>query len=446
MSSNGKPPSGWQEYRLCEVGDVRFSSVDKHIREGQRTVRLCNYLDVWKNPYIHRDLNFMEGTASEDEFDKFSLRLGDVLLTKDSETREEIAEPSVVHEQIENLVLGYHLALIRPAESLTNGPFLAAQLRIPQFRRQFIKGASGVTRYGLGLDTVRNAIVWLPCPLVQSHIATIIRAVDEAIEATRAVIGQTRRLKSALLQELLTKGLPGRHRSYRSIYRIGRIPAEWSDAQLGEVAEVTQGIAIDPSRTPKFQPTPYLRVANVQQGSLDLNEVKKIETSEGERKNLGLMVNDVLMVEGHANIEELGRAALVPKAAEGMVFQNHLFRVRPDRNRLDPRFLTTWVNSPSGRRYFKIFGGTTSGLNTVGSGQIRALRLPLPEINEQHAICDMLQSLDDRVLSAENDLNQLVSVKSALSQGLLTGKIPVSVPAAKSAANQGRDARKSRKD
>ena len=295
----------------------------------------------------------------------------------------------------------------------------------PQFRS--IAKVGGRAHGLLNVSDSDFYAIQVPKPPIelQRRVTRTLNAVDEAIEATRAVIEQTRRLKSALLQELLTKGLPGRHRSYRSIYRIGRIPADWSDARLGEVAEVVQGIAIDPSRTPKVQPTPYLRVANVQQGSLDLSEIKKIETSETERKNLGLKVNDVLMVEGHANIEELGRAALVPKAAEGMVFQNHLFRVRPDRNRLDPRFLTIWINSPSGRRYFKIFGGTTSGLNTVGSGQIRALRLPLPEIKEQHSICNVLESLDDRVLSAEDDLNQLTTVKSALSQGLLTGRIRV---------------------
>jgi type I restriction enzyme S subunit len=291
---------------------------------------------------------------------------------------------------------------------------------------QYLRNLTGDdARNGLNLQLLRSISIPVPPKETQHRIAFVLETHDEVIEATRGVIGQTRTLKLALLQELLAKGLPGRHKSYRSIYRIGKVPADWSDATLGDVATVVQGIAIDPSRTPKAHSTPYLRVANVQQGTLDLSEIKEIETSEAERKNLGLRIKDVLMVEGHANIEELGRAALVPKAAEGMVFQNHLFRVRPDADRLDPRFLTTWINSPPGRRYFKIFGGTTSGLNTVGSGQIRALRLPLPDINEQHAICDVLESLDDRIRSAEEDLDQLMNVKSALSQGLLTGRIPV---------------------
>jgi len=126
ISSNGKPPQGWQCKRLDEVADIRFSSVDKHVYAQETPVRLCNYMDVWKNPYIHEDLDFMKGSATQQEIERFALQTGDVLLTKDSETKDEIAEPSLMREQIDGLILGYHLALLRPDKSQVLGAFLAA--------------------------------------------------------------------------------------------------------------------------------------------------------------------------------------------------------------------------------------------------------------------------------------------------------------------------------
>lgn len=87
MASNGTLPMGWHPRRLDEVADIRFSSVDKKSVPGQRPVKLCNYMDVWKNPYIHAGLDFMESTASDSDFRNFSLQVGDVLITKDSETK-----------------------------------------------------------------------------------------------------------------------------------------------------------------------------------------------------------------------------------------------------------------------------------------------------------------------------------------------------------------------
>lgn len=261
----------------------------------------------------------------------------------------------------------------------------------------------------------------------QKVIGHILDVIDHTIEATQAVIKQTRQLRSALLQDLLTNGLPGRHREFQTVYRMGKIPGDWRPTRLDEVAGIIQGIALGPKRVPRLNSTPYLRVANVKQGYMDLAEIKEIEASAKERLHYGLYEDDVLMVEGHANIEELGRAALGTPKIVGMIYQNHLFRVRTDPNQLDPRFLTIWVNSPAGRAYFKIFGGTTSGLNTVGTNHIRALRIPLPQIEEQAQICTLLESLDQRVSEANNEVFSLTRVKQALSQGLLTGRIPVSV-------------------
>lgn len=418
-------PEGWAKRSIDDVATVRFSSVDKKSVAGERPVRLCNYMEVWKNPYIDDDMPFMEATASAREVKQFALKRNDVLLTKDSETKDEIAQPSVVRAGRDDLVLGYHLALVRPDPNKAHGPFIAAQLSLPQFRAQFVRVANGATRYGLGIEEVRSGTLLLPSVTEQRAITEILGAVDGAIDATRRVIEQTRRLKTAVLQDLLTRGLPGRHSEFREVYRLGSIPKAWTVTPLRRIAEIQQGIALGPHREARHNPTPYLRVANVQAGWIDLSEIKIIEATAAERERYSLQVDDVLIVEGHANINDLGRAALVDRRAEGLVFQNHLFRLRVDRERLDPRFLVYWVNSHAGRDYFRIFGGTTSGLNTVGSGQIGSLKFPTPPIEEQEEIADFVQAIDRRLDSAQRECLQLGSAKTALSQALLTGRVRI---------------------
>ena len=107
--------SEWSRVKLAEVAEIRFSNVDKKTILGEVPVRLCNYMDVYGNGgYITNDLPFMEASVSPVEIDRFRVERGDVMLTKDSETPDDIGIPAVVVDDIPNLVCGYHLALIKP--------------------------------------------------------------------------------------------------------------------------------------------------------------------------------------------------------------------------------------------------------------------------------------------------------------------------------------------
>jgi type I restriction enzyme S subunit len=106
--------NSWPTKKLYEIAHVRISNVDKKTNGNEKPVKLCNYMDVYSNEYITDILNFMEATASTTEIERFGLNDGDVVITKDSETPDDIGIPAVVTEKIEGLVCGYHLALIRP--------------------------------------------------------------------------------------------------------------------------------------------------------------------------------------------------------------------------------------------------------------------------------------------------------------------------------------------
>ncbi len=121
-------PGHWELRRLRTVAEMRVSNVDKHADENEIPVRLCNYVDVYKNKRISQDMTFMKATASCEEIERFRLHTDDVLITKDSETWDDIGVPALVTEPADDLISGYHLALLRPKRDI-QGPFLARGCR-----------------------------------------------------------------------------------------------------------------------------------------------------------------------------------------------------------------------------------------------------------------------------------------------------------------------------
>ncbi len=140
------------EIPLKFVARIDVSNIDKKSYEGQQSVLLCNYTDVYYNRKIALGIDFMEATAEPHQVRRLGLRAGDVLITKDSETADDIAVPAYVVEDLPEVVLGYHLALLRATK--VRGDFLYWALRSRRCRDSFSLAASGVTRVGLRQDAM----------------------------------------------------------------------------------------------------------------------------------------------------------------------------------------------------------------------------------------------------------------------------------------------------
>ena len=162
MKSEIEVPEGWNAKRLDEITKIIVSNVDKKINENEMPVSLCNYKDVYDNHYINSKLNFMNGTAKKAEIEKFTLLKNDVIITKDSETKIDIAKSSVVIEELKNVICGYHLAILRPMHSILDGIYLMNVLKIKPVNNHFVKYAQGLTRFGLTVDAINRAKIPLP--------------------------------------------------------------------------------------------------------------------------------------------------------------------------------------------------------------------------------------------------------------------------------------------
>ena len=186
----GDVPAHWEVRRLRHAVNMRVSNVDKHSKDDELPVRLCNYVDVYKNDRITENVPFMRATAKADEMDRFRLELGDVLITKDSEVWNDIGVPAFVEYSAKDLVCGYHLALLRPLRAVLNGAYLFHSLQSSAIASQFHLAANGVTRYGLSHHAIKSALLPLP-PLAEQ--ASITAYLDKQTAAIDAATGRARR-------------------------------------------------------------------------------------------------------------------------------------------------------------------------------------------------------------------------------------------------------------
>jgi len=188
---------------FLEAVEVTFSGVDKKSSADETAVLLCNYMDVFHNTRITSRLDFMRATASQREIENQRLYKNDVVFTKDSETPEEIAEPALVAEDIENLLCGYHLAIARPRPNVSLGPFIAQAMSHPEIRWQFRRLANGVVRFGLTLEAIEAVEIFLPNLRVQEQIAGVLDSEDLAIEALVKSVELLQAQKRGVIQRLL---------------------------------------------------------------------------------------------------------------------------------------------------------------------------------------------------------------------------------------------------
>jgi type I restriction enzyme S subunit len=197
----GDVPEHCEVRRLRNVADVRVSNVDKKSHDGELPVRLCNYVDVYKNDEIDESMDFMRATASAPEIERFCIRADDVIITKDSEDWRDIGVPSYVSTEAPDLVCGYHLALLRPITEVMAGRFLYWQLLGRATHWQFSVAANGVTRYGLSHGAIKGLVLVLP------PLPTQIRLASHLDDATRDIRAAQRELRReiALIQELRTR-------------------------------------------------------------------------------------------------------------------------------------------------------------------------------------------------------------------------------------------------
>lgn len=195
-------------------------------------------------------------------------------------------------------------------------------------------------------------------------------------------------------------------------------------ATLGEVAAVSYGIQKCPANRPGQRPRPYLRVANVQRGELDLREIKLIDVPDREMPTLHLEAGDILFVEGNGSKAELGRCALWHGEIEDCVHQNHILKVRANQSKLLPDYAMTWFNSEAGKDHFFRSAKTSSGLGTINSSELRAAPIPLPPLPVQRQIVVRIAKRRTEIATLKADAEARAEAAKSDVEAMILGTKP----------------------
>lgn len=177
------------------------------------------------------------------------------------------------------------------------------------------------------------------------------------------------------------------------------LPRGWKQARLEDVATVQTGLAKGKSVAGNSLELPYLRVANVQDGFVDLSVVKTVVVSASDAERYKLRAGDVLFTEG-GDFDKLGRGTVWNGQIANCLHQNHVFAVRPD-PKLLPEYLAALASSPAGRRYFQLSSKQSTNLASINSSQLKAFPLPLPPLEEQRLIAAVLRTWDEAIDAAD---------------------------------------------
>ena len=187
---------------ISEIAKVITSPVDKKSFPDELPVFLCNYTDVYYHSVISKDMDFMRATAKQSEIDRFSLKPEDVVITKDSESADDISVSTYIESVKDNLLCGYHLTILRP-KKIIDGRFLSYALRHPRIAYNFYRYANGITRFGLTIETYKKVKILLPPLPEQKAIADLLSTWDKAIEKTQRLIQAKEKQFNGYVQKLI---------------------------------------------------------------------------------------------------------------------------------------------------------------------------------------------------------------------------------------------------
>lgn len=304
------------------------------------------------------------------------------------------------------------------------------------FRFDWIQGR----RTGTGVphapkDLARILNLKYPLNIVeQEGITSVLASIDKAIEKTEALIAKYQQIKAGLMNDLFTRGVTadGKLRPPREqapeLYQetpIGWIPKEWSVKLLGSLAEIVSGVTLGSKVEISNEiEVPYLRVANVQDGYLDLTEVKTVLVSISQFEKLQLRYGDVLMNEG-GDFDKLGRGSVWQEEIKPCIHQNHVFRVRPGDDKLRSYYLAFWSQSEMGKKYFVLNSKQSTNLASINSTQLNRFPVALPSPIEQERIEARIVAHNGYVDSLGQELVKLRQQKLGLMHDLLTGRVQV---------------------
>jgi type I restriction enzyme, S subunit len=430
----GTLPSHWQVQRLKYACTVFPSNVDKKSRDDESAVQLCNYTDVYYNERITSAVRFMPATASEDQIAKFTLKAGDTIITKDSETADDIAIAAYVPKDLPGVVCGYHLSMVRPRPG-TVGAFVKRLFDSVYAKARFAVAANGLTRVGLDQYSLDNVELPFPPPDEQTAIATFLdretAKIDALIAEQEKLIALLAEKRQATISHAVTRGLnPDAPMKDSGVAWLGEVPAHWSVTSIKRVVlSIEQGWSPQCENFPVTDQSEWgvLKVGCVNGGVFQPTENKKLPQELDPIPSYALKRGDLLV--SRANTRDLvGSAAVVPMDFDNLLLCDKLYRLRAAPELCSPEYLAAFLSTGVARSKIEVSAtGASSSMLNISQAVILELPAPMPSVVEQREVLDFLDAESSRIYILTTEAISAIALlkerRSALIAAAITGQI-----------------------
>jgi type I restriction enzyme S subunit len=374
---------------------------------------------------------FMEATATDEQIERFTLRRGDTIFTKDSETADDIARSAYVPEDMPGVVCGYHLSIARPLGA-TVGAFIKRFLDSAPARAYFQVKANGLTRVGLGQYAVDNVPIALPPPAEQAAIAAFLDRetgkIDALVEEQRRLIALLKEKRQAVISHAVTKGLnPQAPLKPSGIEWLGDIPAHWDVRPLKRALAFLTSGSRGWAEHYADEGAIFIRIGNMTRHSygLDLDDLQRVSVPPGSESARTLVrPGDVLF----SITAFLGSVAVVGDLGEPAYVSQHVALARLKSGLVRPDWVALLTLSSVGKTYLaeQGYGGTKVQL---GLDDIACMPILVPPRAEQDQIVGHLEKMTTDftalIEEAERGITLLQERRAALISAAVTGKIDV---------------------
>ncbi|MEH2312058.1 MAG: restriction endonuclease subunit S [Nostoc sp.] len=417
MNETQLPP----HWKFVKLGDV----VRESIRDGvHQTPTYINYgipfikgKDIFDNKVSFANCSYISLEEHLKISKKVKPELEDILLTKVGT----VGNVAII-ETSDNFSIFVQVALIKPKLDEVDSRFLMYVLHSRCGQEEIASKSSQSTMRFIGTQKIATIKIPLPPLPEQKTIAHTLRTIQKAKETRQRELELERERKAVLMQYLFTYGTNPQYNSFQKT-RFGKVPQYWKTVPLEKCASIQTGTA----KGRKFPDSetvilPYLRVANVQDGYLDLSEIKEISIRKSEVKRYSLQVNDVVLTEG-GDPDKLGRGFIWEGQIPNCIHQNHIFAVRTNREILLPEYLAYLVQSDYGKAYFLSVAHRTTNLASINSTKLKAFPTLVPDISEQNKIVTILQICDRKIQALEKEIAFTDELFHAMLEQLMIGKI-----------------------
>lgn len=419
----GEIPEGWEVKRLGAILQER--------NEVNNPIQTTSILSLTNNrgviPYSEKG---NQGNKAKDDLTGYKIaHIGDIVLNSMN-----VIIDSVGLSNYYGAVSPVYYMLFPRNNIETNIQYYNYLFQTTAFQQSLRGYGNGILEIRMRIQMQKLKTVLLPVPtfLEQSNITVYLDAslskLNILLSKTRSSIEEYKKLKQAVITQAVTKGVRGEWEMKDSgVEWIGEIPKEWRKTQLRHCATIKSGITLGKSysKDTVLIERPYLRVANVQGGYVDLNDLATIEVTPDEDLKYRLHSGDVLMTEG-GDRDKLGRGCVWHNEIEPCLHQNHVFAVQTNETVLLPEFLEYLTASDVGRSYFDVTAIKTTNLACTSSSKVLAFTIPLPPIEEQIEIVGFIKKrsleLNKLIMKKELLVQELESYRKSLIYEVVTGK------------------------